>query len=169
MVLLVAALLGVWLVWNLWNLIRLPVGLRDGAWHRPLWWARLWSVSLFVGFAAWLRGALSGGLDVGETCAYAHHQTYDGAYRAAHPEGFDELFPLSNKCNAHYDLVPAWVNPTIANCAAFVLLATAVLLWFGIARPARLIGERPRPRLDHSVPTPTPAPRMSHRTGPRAG
>ncbi|MFD6325247.1 hypothetical protein ACFWOL_20775 [Streptomyces sp. NPDC058442] len=86
---------------------------------------------------------LSGGLDVGETCGYTHHQTYDSAYLEAHPEAFNELFPLSNKCNAHYDLVPAWVNPTIANCAAFVLLATAVLLWFGTARLARLIGGAP--------------------------
>ncbi|MFF3893714.1 hypothetical protein ACFYY3_11105 [Streptomyces sp. NPDC001812] len=139
----VMGLLVLWLLWSLVNLYRIPTGLRDGSWRRPLWWVRLWSLALFVGFAAWLRGLLSGGLDVGETCAHAHHQTYDSAYLEAHPEAFSELFPLSNKCNAHYDLVPAWVNPTIANCAAFVLLATAVLLWFGTARLARLTGGAP--------------------------
>ncbi|WP_326754579.1 hypothetical protein OIE73_25330 [Streptomyces hirsutus] len=45
---------------------------------------------------------------------------------------FQRLFPLHNKCNAEYDLVPAWVNPAIVNRVAFVLLATAVLLWFGV-------------------------------------
>ncbi|MEF9906182.1 hypothetical protein [Streptomyces sp. P9-A2] len=133
-VLAVTGFLVAWLLWSLWNLYRIPVGLRDGSWQRPLWWARLWSLALFVGCVAWLRGALSGGLDVGETCAYVHHQTYDSAYLAEPGEEFNALFPLSNKCNAHYDLVPAWVNPTVLNCAAFVLLATAVLLWFGVAR-----------------------------------
>ncbi|MEU3143469.1 hypothetical protein APS67_001246 [Streptomyces sp. AVP053U2] len=33
--------------------------------------------------------------------------------------------------------MPGRVNPTVVNCAAFVLLATAVLLWFGIARLTR--------------------------------
>ncbi|MCX2928524.1 hypothetical protein [Streptomyces sp. NEAU-W12] len=138
----VTGLLAVWLLWSLRNLYRIPVGLCDGSWQRPLWWARLWSLALFVGFAAWLRGALSGGLDIGETCAYTHHQTYDGAYRSARSEEFRRLFPLHNKCNAEYDLVPGWVNPTVVNCAAFVLLATAVLLWFGIARLARGGGSR---------------------------
>lgn len=130
----VSGLLLAWLLWSLWNLYRIPVGLRDGSWQRPLWWARLWSLALFVGCVAWLRGALSGGFDVGETCAYARHQAYDSAYRAARVEESQQLFPLRNKCNGAYDLVPAWVNPTILNCAAFVLLATAVLLWFGVAR-----------------------------------
>ncbi|WP_107101701.1 hypothetical protein [Streptomyces prasinus] len=133
-VLAVSGLLVAWLLWSLWNLYRIPVGLRDGSWRRPLWWARLWSLALFVGCAAWLRGVLSGGFDVGETCAYAHHQAYDSEYRAAHVDEFGRLFPLSNKCNGAYDLVPVWVNPTVLNCAAFVLLASAVLLWFGVAR-----------------------------------
>ncbi|MER6151121.1 hypothetical protein [Streptomyces hirsutus] len=133
-VLAVSGLLLAWLLWSLWNLYRIPAGLRDGSWQRPLWWARLWSLALFVGCVAWLRGALSGGLDVGETCAYVHHQTYDRAYLAARAEESGRLFPLHEKCNGAYDLVPAWVNPTILNCAAFVLLATAVLLWFGVAR-----------------------------------
>ncbi|GAB2443177.1 hypothetical protein [Streptomyces incanus] len=133
-VLAVWGLLLAWLLWSLWNLYRIPVGLRDGSWQRPLWWTRLWSVSLLVGCVAWVRGALSGGFDVGETCAYAHHQMYDSAYRAVHLAESQRLFPLHNKCNAEYDLVPAWVNPTVVNCAAFVLLATAVLLWFGVRR-----------------------------------
>ncbi|MEF9906184.1 hypothetical protein [Streptomyces sp. P9-A2] len=54
-------------------------------------------------------------------------------FKAAQAQ-FQRLFPLHDKCNAHYDLVPARVNPAIVNCVAFVLLATAVLLWFGVAR-----------------------------------
>ncbi|MFD3736013.1 hypothetical protein [Streptomyces sp. NPDC058632] len=102
----VTGLLVVWLLWSLRNLYRIPVGLRDGSWQRPPWWARLWSLALFVGFADWVRGALGGGLDVGEACAYAHHQTYDSACRPAHVEEFQRLFPLHNRCNAEYDPVP---------------------------------------------------------------
>ncbi|MFE9924727.1 hypothetical protein ACFYQA_25020 [Streptomyces sp. NPDC005774] len=154
-VLAVSGLLVAWLLWSLWNLYRIPVGLRDGSWQRPLWWARLWSLALFVGCVAWVRGALSGAFDVGEACEYAHHQTYDSTYRAAHIEEFNGLFPLSNKCNAHYDLVPAWVNPTIVNCAAFVLLATGVLLWFGVTRLAdRGVSRTAEPRLGLAAPSP---------------
>ncbi|MFD5660586.1 hypothetical protein [Streptomyces hirsutus] len=49
---------------------------------------------------------------------------------------FQRLFPLHDRCNAHCDLVPARVDPAVVNYVVFVLLATAVLLWFGVARLA---------------------------------
>ncbi|CAL9573061.1 hypothetical protein SUDANB15_04842 [Streptomyces sp. enrichment culture] len=141
----VGATLVVWLLWNAWNLLRIALGLRDGAWRRPMWWTRVCSVSLFVGCASWVRGALSGGLDVGESCAYLHHQHYDQDYRSSHAEELDRLFPLSNKCNADYDLVPAWVNPAVVVCAAVFLVAAAVLVRFGVARLTGSRRSTPRP------------------------
>ncbi|MGW3495334.1 hypothetical protein [Streptomyces sp. NPDC001020] len=125
-----------WLVWNLLNVFRIVGGLRNGSWRRPMWWTRLCSLSLFAGLASWLRGVFVGGLDVGETCQFVHHEHYDSAYRNAHAEEFHKLFPLHDKCNAHYDMVPAWVNPTIVICTAVGLVAIAALVWFGTAHLA---------------------------------
>lgn len=55
-------------------------------------------------------------LDVGEVCA-AHGESWD--WREYHTS----LFPLSKTCNARFDLVPSFVNPTI-----YILLAVAVVL-----------------------------------------
>ncbi|WP_157867863.1 hypothetical protein [Streptomyces prasinus] len=140
----VAALLATWLVWNLWNLFRIPVGLRNGTWRRPMWWTRLCSVSLFAGFTSWVWGASRESLDIRETCRLTHHEHYDEAYWESHAEDFQRVFPLHNKCNAHYDLVPAWVNPTIVLCAVVSLVAAAVLLRFGATRLIGLLRKENR-------------------------
>ncbi|RNG35350.1 hypothetical protein [Streptomyces botrytidirepellens] len=129
----VAAALIVWLIWNLWNLFRILTGLRNGSWQRPMWWTRLCSVSLFAGLASWIWGTFRTGLDVRDTCQFVHHERYDETYWDAHAKEFQKIFPLHNKCNAHYDLVPAWVNPAIVVCAVVSLAAIAVLLRFGTA------------------------------------
>ncbi|MCP9956614.1 hypothetical protein [Streptomyces sudanensis] len=131
--LLVAVVLVSWLVWNLWNVFRIATDFRGGSWRRPLWWARVGSIALFAGLMTWIWGKFRGGLDARKTCQFVHHEYYDRAYRDAHAVEFDRLFPLHNKCNAHFDLVPAWVNPSIMLCAALVLAAVAVPLRFGIA------------------------------------
>ncbi|MGW4163746.1 hypothetical protein [Streptomyces sp. NPDC004788] len=123
-----------WTLWNLWNLFRIAGGLRDGSWRRPRWWARALSVSLCAGLLAWARGLFAGGLDVRETCVHLRHENYDEAYRKVHAEEFSKLFPLHDKCNADYDLVPAWVNPTVVILAVVALVALAVLLRFAFAR-----------------------------------
>ncbi|GAA5187943.1 hypothetical protein GCM10023322_37440 [Rugosimonospora acidiphila] len=134
-------LLVAWLIWNLWNLFRIATGLRNASWRRPMWWTRVCSISLFAGLASWTWGAFSGGLDVGEACTWNHHQRYDEVYRDAHAEEFQRLFPLHNKCNPDFDLVPAWVNPIVAASAIVLVIAVAVLLWFGWARlTGRLAG-----------------------------
>lgn len=122
--------LAAWLVWNAWNVFRIVTGVRDGAWRRAMWWTRLCSVSLFVGVAVWIRGVFAAGLDTRKTCLFVHHERYDEAYRDSHAAEFRRIFPLHNKCNAHADLVPAWVNPTVVVCAIVSLAAVAVLLWF---------------------------------------
>lgn len=127
-------LLLAWLAWNAWNLFRIPAGLSNGAWRRPMWWARLCSVTLFAGLVSWVWGIFSPGLDVEEECVLRHHQTFDDAYWDSHFREAQRFFPLHARCNAHYDLVPAWVNPTVVCCAVVSLAAAGVLLWFGAVR-----------------------------------
>jgi hypothetical protein len=134
----VVAVLGAWLVWNTWNVFRLVTGVRDGSWRHPMWWTRLCSVALFAGAAAWIRGLFAGGLDARTTCLFVHRERYDEAYRQSHTSDFDRIFPLHNMCNAHADLVPAWVNPTIVVCGVVALAAAAVVLRFGTAHALRL-------------------------------
>ncbi|MEU0964061.1 hypothetical protein ABZ357_00975 [Streptomyces sp. NPDC005917] len=122
-----------WLLWSLWNLFRIVTGLRDRSWRRPLWWTRVCSIALFAGLAAWIWGVFRTGLDVRETCLFVHHEHYDRAYRDAHAAELQKFFPLHNKCNAHFDLVPPWVNPSLMVCAVVAMTAVAVLLQFGIA------------------------------------
>ncbi|MGN3958442.1 hypothetical protein ACGV4K_25610 [Streptomyces sp. WAC8370] len=102
---------------------------RERAWARPRTWLS-WGVAGVsagvAGFAvAYLTGVLSGGLDVGEACVHGHGVRYDASYRAAHAEEFNRWFPLRNKCNEDFDLVPSWVNPAVV---FFVLLAAAGVL-----------------------------------------
>lgn len=130
----VIAVLTAWFVWNVWNLVRIVQDLRGPFWNRPMWWVRTLSVSLFTGAAAWLYGAASGGLDVEEACLLDHGQQYDAAYRAAHTEEVQRLFPLHNRCNASYDLVPAWVNPTVAACFVVAVISLVALVRLGLSR-----------------------------------
>ncbi|MDX3076284.1 hypothetical protein [Streptomyces sp. MI02-7b] len=48
-------------------------------------------------------------LDKREFCTVILHQRYDPKYALSD----EQLFPLSQKCNASYDMVPAFVNPSI--------------------------------------------------------
>ncbi len=99
---------------------------------------------MFTGTAVWLSGAFSGGLDVQESCRLTHHQRYDSAYRLAHAGEFQRLFPLRNKCNASYDLVPAWVNPAVAACFVVAVLCTVMLVWLGLCRAVTVKRKAPR-------------------------
>jgi hypothetical protein len=47
-------------------------------------------------------------------------------------EAVPNLLPLSNRCNAEYDLVPGWINPTVAALAS----VTAVLALTALATTA---------------------------------
>ncbi|MFQ1004382.1 hypothetical protein [Modestobacter sp. SSW1-42] len=37
-------------------------------------------------------------------------------------------FPFKNTCNADYDLVPTWINPTVAGIGAVSLISLALLV-----------------------------------------
>jgi len=59
--------------------------------------------------------------DVGEACA-ARGQTWDAReYRSS-------LFPLSRTCNARFDLVPPYVNPSICALLALAVVLTAIVV-----------------------------------------
>lgn len=120
----IVAVLLIWLAWNVWNLFRIAVDLRTAPYRRPVWWTRVLSVTLFAAAAIWAWGISRGGLDLEEVCKFEHGQRYDDAFWEAHSEEFRRIFPLHNKCNEHYDMIPAWVNPAIV---VLTLLATISL------------------------------------------
>ncbi|WP_405867600.1 hypothetical protein OG407_47975 [Streptomyces sp. NBC_01515] len=103
---------------------------RGGEWHKPLPWLLLSLVPCCGLQATWFLGAFSGGMDVKETCELMEGQTYDPAYRDENRQESSQLFPLHDKCNASYDLVPAWINPTIVFLAVAMAgcLITAVVM-----------------------------------------
>ncbi|MFJ1805317.1 MULTISPECIES: hypothetical protein [unclassified Streptomyces] len=87
----------------------------------PLFWLMLSGLSYVGLFITWFWGVWSGGLDVAETCTLLRGQKYDYAYRAEHWREPTRAFPLHNKCNASYDLVPAWINPALVLFAAIAV------------------------------------------------
>ncbi|WP_432068884.1 hypothetical protein [Streptomyces sp. C10-9-1] len=93
--------------------------------HRPIWFTGT-AVLLLLGTAiTYLIGSLSGAsLDPEEACHQAG-QTYDRAYRRANFDEYTQWYPLHDKCHAGYDLVPAWVNPTLAALPVLAVLCLA--------------------------------------------
>lgn len=89
----------------------------------PRAWLGLAVLSLLSLVITFFIGAFAGGKDIDETCAAAG-QPLDDAYRARHWQEPGQLFPMHNRCNAQYDLVPAWVNPALVIFA----VASAVFL-----------------------------------------
>ncbi|MFF1441871.1 hypothetical protein [Streptomyces sp. NPDC058295] len=104
----------------------------------PVFWLTLSALSCVGSFLTWLWGAWSGGLDVAETCTLLKGQKYDDAYRTEHWREPSQFFPLHNKCNASYDLVPFWVNPMLVLLALLAVgcLIAAVLRTIAYFRPA---------------------------------
>ncbi|OKI04844.1 hypothetical protein A6A06_09015 [Streptomyces sp. CB02923] len=112
-VLLAVIVIAAWCVWSVWSAIVAVKWAVTGVWRRPRWWVHVTSALFFADVLVWLRGALSGGLNTEKICRFAHHTVYDPSYRERHGDGLWNVFPLHNHCNAQYDLVPAWVNPTV--------------------------------------------------------
>jgi hypothetical protein len=95
----------------------------------PGFWLANMVVALFFAAAVWISGAFSGGFDIAETCA-ARGQTYDHGYRSQNWEEPSRYFPLHNKCNAHYDMVPFWVNPAVV----LLVLLAAIFAAFSLTQ-----------------------------------
>lgn len=100
-----------------------------------------------------VRVAALSGLDTREECGLRRHVTYDDSYRDSHRRELSRHFPRGTECNAHYDLVPNWLYPTIVVVAVLVLLCPAAAAWCarkllirgrqGRVRRARLRNPRP--------------------------
>lgn len=102
---------------------------------KPGGWLALTMLSAFLLVMVFFQRLSAGGLDVAEACALRAGQPYDHEYHVAHPREQIQLFPLTAKCNAEYDLVPLWINPGLT------VLATLTVLFFGAtlaAQPRRL-------------------------------
>jgi hypothetical protein len=112
-------------------------GLLAGDWRQPGWFGHAASASFVLLVLAWLSGAFTGGLDMEETCQFQHHQQYDDAYYRAHRDDYFQFFPLSRKCNADYDMVAAWVNPTVAVLFLLFVAALAGVAWATVRRRTR--------------------------------
>ncbi|MFE6161821.1 hypothetical protein ACFQ7F_23250 [Streptomyces sp. NPDC056486] len=92
-----------------------------GAW--PMLALATAPVSLLGLLVSYCVGAFSGALRVEKSCR-VRQEPYDAAYQAQHAAETDRWFPLHNKCNAGFDVVPGWVNPAVVIFT--VLLAAAV-------------------------------------------
>ncbi|WP_406009223.1 hypothetical protein OG440_26215 [Streptomyces sp. NBC_00637] len=110
----------------------------------PLFWLLLSALSCAVMFFVWIWGAFSGGLDVEETCTLIEGEPYDDAYRAEHWREPSQVFPLHDKCNAAYDLVPFWVNPMLVLLAFLAVGGLIAAVWATLVRLRRL-WQRRRP------------------------
>jgi len=119
-----------------------PVLLVLRLWGRPLFTGRWRSPGWFLGTAGgcvvaavvtWFIGAFSGSsLDPEESC-HAAGVTYDEVYRSAHWREPSQWFPLHNKCNAAYDLVPAWVNPALVLLLLLAIACLGMAVWLALA------------------------------------
>ena len=105
------------LVMSVWKTAR---GLSARRWERPGWWVFPAVVLVGAGCAVWFAGVFSGGLDAREACA-ERGAPYDEGYRSEHWSEPSRLFPLHNRCNTDYDLVPAFVNPTLVVVAVLLV------------------------------------------------
>ncbi|MEX0168753.1 hypothetical protein [Streptomyces sp. LMG1-1-1.1] len=109
--------------------------LFSGTWRRSPGWF-VWSALLLLAATGvtYLVGSLAGAsLDPEEACHRAG-ETYDALYRSANFEEYTRWYPLHDKCNAGYDLVPAWVNPTLAVLPALAVLCLAYAVRLAVVR-----------------------------------
>lgn len=108
----------------------------------PLFWFGNMLAALFFAYVVWIWGAFSGGLDIKETCG-ARGQTYDPVYRHLNWQEPGRYFPLHNKCNADYDVVPFWVNPAVV----LLVLLAATFAACCLTQAITLRQERKRPQM----------------------
>lgn len=94
----------------------------------PSFWLKLILLSAFLLVLVFLQGLSVGGLDVAEACALRAGQPYDHEYHSNHSYEQLQLFSLTSKCNAAYDLVPPWINPALAIMALLTVSFFVALL-----------------------------------------
>ncbi|MEH0825975.1 hypothetical protein V6U84_38125 [Micromonospora sp. CPCC 205714] len=91
------------------------------AWRSPGGWVRLALITASCTLLLYVYGLFNrAAYDIGETCDWLG-QHYDTGYRTEHWREPGRWFPLHNRCNAGYDLVPAYVNPSLVILAVLTL------------------------------------------------
>ncbi|MDJ0318647.1 hypothetical protein [Arthrobacter antibioticus] len=103
---------------------------------------RGWLTFSFLSFLAigvtYFIGIFASGKDIDETCAKSG-QLLDNTYRAQNWLEPGQFFPLHNKCNAAYDMIPVWVNPALV---IFAVLTATFVCAFIVAAAKRLKAHR---------------------------
>ncbi|WP_046497917.1 hypothetical protein [Streptomyces odonnellii] len=99
----------------------------------PVAWLALAVVSALLLGAARFVGVFSSGLDIVEACDAAG-QPFDDQYWAERDRQAEQWFPVRNKCNAHYDLVPVWVNPAIVVFVLLIVVCLGAAVWSARSR-----------------------------------
>jgi hypothetical protein len=79
----------------------------------------------------------SSGKDLDNVCDAAGH-SLDRNFRLLHEHDGSMYFPLHNRCDATFDLVPDWVNPTLSALAAVLVITLAGAL---VSRSRREVPE----------------------------
>ncbi|MFF2192312.1 hypothetical protein [Streptomyces sp. NPDC058157] len=112
---------------------------RTRRWLRPGWWFLLSIAGTILTAVAYVAGAFAGwgAMDIARACG---EEDYDEAYASLHQD--DALFPLHTMCNATHDLVPSWVNPTVAGLAALTALCVVMTAATGAARITHTLSAR---------------------------
>lgn len=118
------------------NLVRRA---RTGLWSTPRWFLRLTLTSGYVGTIAWVHGALSTPFleTFQDACAKAStdveiHILFDRAYYEGNREEYARIFPLHARCNADFDFVPVWVNPTVGLCLVLIAAGLVGIVWTAV-------------------------------------
>lgn len=83
--------------------------------------------SVALGFTFIIGAFVAPGHQIDETCGKAG-QLLDRNYRAQNWQEPSQFFPLHNKCNAGYDMVPAWINPALVFFAALAAVFLCIFL-----------------------------------------
>ncbi|MBW8698498.1 hypothetical protein MBT84_02795 [Streptomyces sp. MBT84] len=86
----------------------------------------LFLATLTFGYGTWHMFAL----DKEEFCTVVLHQRYDPRYAL----GSEQIFPLTQKCNTSYDMVPGFVNPAVIISLGLAILCVGVSVSAAIRR-----------------------------------
>jgi hypothetical protein len=85
-------------------------------------WLAATVLSAFSLAAIFLTAFNSNRTDLYETCLIAG-QELDLNFRLQNPDDGSLVFPLHNRCNAFYDIVPEWTNPALVALAAAMVIS----------------------------------------------
>ncbi|WP_199931150.1 hypothetical protein [Streptomyces sp. CB02923] len=134
-------------MWVFRFLMRSWVSVQVSRWIEGAFYALLGTLITY----AW--GLFSGfPWDIEETCRLDHQQHWDRGFA-----GSAGYFPLSNKCNAAFDLVPGYLNPLLATGVSVMVICIGMAAYRAWKRRKRASRCGPgRVAADHGCGGPVP-------------